>query len=190
MEGFLGFVSVFLFAMFWSTNRDYKTLKKEVGKVDDYLERRTKSLEQIYNYRNRTLDEKEARIEQLSEQRKLEIYQNSVKAILREQQSEKKIQLQQRELEQRRALLNQFLTSKIADFPVVATIIADYEEARDRCIVESLERKNDLQNPPLKSGSIFAKKSVRSSKKAKPISGNWNTSETCFHGFLSSKTNR
>ena len=141
MEGFLGFVSVFLFAMFWSTNRDYKILKKEVGKVDDYLERRTKSLEQIYDYRNRTLDEKEARIEQLSEQRKLEIYQNSVKAILREQQSEKKIQLQERELEQRRALLNQFLTSKIADFPVVATIIADYEEARDRCIAESLERK-------------------------------------------------
>ena len=77
----------------------------------------------------------------MSEQRKLEIYQNSVKAILREQQSEKKIQLQERELEQRRALLNQFLTSKIADFPVVATIIADYEEARDRCIAESLERK-------------------------------------------------
>lgn len=63
MEGFLGFVSVFLFAMFWSTNRDYNILKKEVGKVDDYLERRTKSLEQIYDYRNRTLDEKEARIE-------------------------------------------------------------------------------------------------------------------------------
>ena len=73
MEGFLGFVSVFLFVMFWSTNRDYNALKKEVGKVNDYLERRTKTLEQIYNHRKITLDEKEARIEQLSEQRKLEI---------------------------------------------------------------------------------------------------------------------
>ena len=141
MEGFLGFVSVFLFVMFWSTNRDYNALKKEVGKVNDYLERRTKTLEQIYNHRKITLDEKEARIEQLSEQRKLEIYQDSVKAMLREQQSEKKIRQQERELEQKRALLNQFLTSKIVDFPVVATMIADYEDARDRCIAESLERK-------------------------------------------------
>ena len=139
MEGFLGFVSVFLFVMFWSTNRDYNALKKEVGKVNDYLERRTKTLEQIYNHRKITLDEKEARIEQLSEQRKLEIYQDSVKAMLREQQSEKKIRQQERELEQKRALLNQFLTSKIVDFPVVATMIADYEDARDRCIAESLE---------------------------------------------------
>ena len=44
-------------------------------------------------------------------------------------------------VDQKQKLLQQFLNAKISDFPVVATIIADYETAKDAHIAHMLEIK-------------------------------------------------
>lgn len=141
MEGFLGVVSVFLFAMFWSTNRDYNILKKEVGKVDDYLERRTKSQDQIYSYRKRTLEEKEVAIEQLKQIREAEIQQELSVATNKIRMMEQELNQKKELLQQKTNLVQQFLNAKISDFPIVATVIADYETAKDEHIAHMLETK-------------------------------------------------
>ena len=165
MEGFLWFISIVLFLMLWSTNRDYTSLKKEVGKVDDYLDRRTKSLDQIYAYRKRTLDEREARIDEQESKSK-----KAIDAYITHVAEEKKAEVQKeidklnetrKAFHEKKEFLYQFLSSKISDFPIVASVIADYEEARDHCIAESLERKKR----PAKSAAE-ERRSFRAEKRA------------------------
>ena len=50
-------------------------------------------------------------------------------------------QEKEKTVDQKQKFLQQFLNAKIADFPVVATVIADYETAKDEHIAHMLETK-------------------------------------------------
>ena len=98
------------------------------------------------------------------------IYTKAIDAYITHVADEKKAEVQKeidklnetrKALHEKKAFLYQFLSSKISDFPIVASVIADYEEARDRCIAESLERKKR----PAKSAAE-ERRSFRAEKRA------------------------
>lgn len=77
-------------------------------------------------------------------------------------------------VDQKQKFLQQFLNAKIADFPVVATVIADYETAKDEHIAHMLETKNVARSKHQMKYVLFAQKNAHSYRKTKPISGNSN----------------
>lgn len=124
METFLGILAAFFGLLFCLEKSNFKDYKREYGKLSD--------IKRNLDYEHTKLDDKRAKLAQ----------------------DEQILNLNIKNANERKQFIEAFLSSKIKDYPIVASVLADYMTAYDDVRVKQLENK---KRPALKASEEVRK---------------------------------